>query len=185
MHQGVEFLTVDRMALPFADMEVESDRPDHNFAGVDIEQRQVLQELFLTELVHRLHKVFPVWVGVTKVGIIITLLLRPANPVLTEVSGKEVDDILIGLLSFRCLEEGRQCIEEQDRFTQHLEPVMELIIEPEEPIAFLLVASLQSQLVAVLISRLDLRKEIYSIELNHHTHHQSGRAKSSSNLRAF
>lgn len=62
---------------------------------------------------------------------------------------------------------------------------MELFIEPEEPIALLLVAALQGQLVAGLISRLDLREEIYSIELNHHTHHQSGRAKSSSNLRAF
>lgn len=112
MHQGVEFLTVDRMALPLADMEVEADRPDHNFAGVDIEQRQVLQELFLTELVHRLHEVFPVLVGVAEVGIIITLLLRPANIVLVEVSGEEVDDILIGLLRFRCLEEGWQCIEE-------------------------------------------------------------------------
>ena len=111
MHQGVEFLTVDRMALPFADMEVESDRPDHNVAGVDIEQRQVLQELFLTELVHRLHKIFPVLVRVAEVGIIITLLLRPANTVLTEVSGEEVDDILIGLLRFRCLQEGWQCIE--------------------------------------------------------------------------
>ena len=54
MHQGVEFLTVDRMALPLANMEVEADRPNHYFAGVDIEQRQVLQELFITELVHRL-----------------------------------------------------------------------------------------------------------------------------------
>ena len=37
MHQGVEFLTVNRMALPLADMEVEADCPDHHFAGVDIE----------------------------------------------------------------------------------------------------------------------------------------------------
>ena len=71
-----------------------------------------MRELFIAELVHRLHKVFPVLVGVTKVGIIITLLLRPANTVLTEVSGEEVDDILIGLLRFRRLEEGWQCIEE-------------------------------------------------------------------------
>ena len=112
MHQGIEFLTVDRMALPLADMEVEADRPDHHFAGVDIEQRQILQELFIAELVHRLHKIFPVLVGVAEVGIIITLLLRPANIVLVEVSGEEVDDILIGLLRFRCLEEGGQCIEE-------------------------------------------------------------------------
>ena len=61
MHQGVEFLTVDRMALPLANMEVEADRPNHYFAGVDIEQRQVLQELFITELVHRLHKSFQYW----------------------------------------------------------------------------------------------------------------------------
>lgn len=112
MHQGVEFLTVDCMALPLADMEVEADRPDYHFTGVDIEQRKILQELFLTELVHRLHKIFPVLVGVAEVGIIITLLLRPANTVLTEVSGEEVDDILIGLLRFRCLEEGWQCVEE-------------------------------------------------------------------------
>ena len=156
MHQGVEFLTVDRMALTLADMEVEADRPDYHFTGVDIEQGQILQELFITELVHRLHKIFPVLVGVTKVGIIITLLLRPANIVLVEVSGEEVDDILIGLLSFRCLEEGRQCIEEQDRFTQHLEPVMELIVEPKEPIALLLVAALQGQLVAREIGGVDL-----------------------------